>query len=282
MSLYQTLKEYVPESVQRFTTPMQLWQPGVTPISTTTSVVSMSVLYLVVILGGQELMRNRAPIPSRYLKVPFFIHNVLLSVGSGLLLALILEEVLPFAWAHGVHDSICRPEVTTKRMMMFYIINYYFKYWELLDTVFLVLKKKNLLFLHVYHHMATAALCWSQIVGRTSLAWSIISLNLAVHVVMYAYYALTSIGIRCPWKKVITVMQITQFVLDLMICFWGIYNFYVSTQYSKWLPYYRYCHGSPFAAWTGIGVLTSYLFLFLVFFRKTYTKPKTSSAKKAN
>ena len=280
MSLYDSVKALVPDYVQRSTRSMQSWQAGVTPLSTLPAVIGMSVLYLVVVLGGQELMRSRPAVPSQYLKIPFLVHNVLLSVGSGLLLALMLEDVLPFLWAHGPHDSICLPEVTTPRMELFYIINYYFKYWELLDTVFLVLKKKKLLFLHVYHHMATAALCYTQIVGRTPMAWSIIALNLAVHVVMYAYYALTSIGIRCPWKKLITVSQIVQFVLDLYICYWGTYNHYI-VLYFPWMPHYRYCHGKPFAAWSGIAILSSYLLLFLVFFRNTYKKP-SAPAKKAN
>ena len=104
---------------------------------------------------------------------------------------------------------------------MFHIINYYFKYWEFLDTFFLVIKKKKLMFLHVYHHMATAALCYSQIVNETPLSWVIICLNLTVHVIMYGYYAMTSIGIRCPWKKMVTSSQIIQFVIDVAICAYG-------------------------------------------------------------
>ena len=34
--------------------------------------------------------------------------------------------------------------IVPQRMEFFYIINYYFKYWELVDTVFLALKKKPL------------------------------------------------------------------------------------------------------------------------------------------
>ena len=59
MSLYAAVKGLVPESVQRFTRPMQSWQPGVTPFSTWPVVLGMSVLYLVVVLGGIGLSGGR-------------------------------------------------------------------------------------------------------------------------------------------------------------------------------------------------------------------------------
>lgn len=205
------LAHHVPKSLIR-------WETGMTPLSDINVVVAAMVTYLVTIFSlrayinslkaqrrpqggakangkpaasGEKAKREPPLIPGHYLKYPFLVHNVLLSAGSGWLLALMLEEILPVVWRNGPFYSICSKGAWTMRMETFYIINYYIKYWELLDTVFMVFKEKPLTFLHVYHHSATALLCYTQLQGKTSVSWVVICLNLAVHVLMCEWIRLS-------------------------------------------------------------------------------------------
>lgn len=177
-------------------------------------------------------------------------------------------------WKNGLFWTACNEGSWTKKMEFYYMINYYFKYIELLDTVFLVLKKKPLAFLHVYHHAVTAFLCYTQLNGQTSISWLVITLNLSVHVLMYYYYYATAGGAKIWWKKYLTSMQITQFIIDLFAVYFGTYSHYVYA-YGKntRFPNKGNCAGTESAALLGCGVLTSYLGLFVKFYIDTYKKP---------
>jgi len=244
--------------------------PGKTPLSTLNMTLATLAGYLALIFGIQAAMKDREP---KKLKLIFQGHNVFLSAGSLILLVLMLEEMLPILWREGVFNSICAEESWTNRMEFYYMINYYFKYLELLDTVFLAFKKKPLPFLHVFHHSATALLCYSQLDGRTSISWVVISLNLMVHVVMYYYYYATASGAKIWWKKYLTTMQIVQFIIDLVVVYFGTYSHFVANYYSDILPVMGNCAGKESAAVFGCALLSSYLGLFIDFYFQTYKTP---------
>lgn len=66
-------------------------------------------------------------------------------------------------------------------------------------------------------------------------------------------------------------MQITQFVIDLFITYYATTNHF----FFKWgveLPWVKDCTGGETAAIFGCSLLSSYLFLFILFYRNTYKK----------
>ncbi|KAJ5649312.1 uncharacterized protein N7484_003035 [Penicillium longicatenatum] len=260
------------------------FQEGVTPMSTLKETVMMLVTYYVVIFGGREVMKNFSAFK---LNTLFMIHNLVLTIISGVLLVLFLEQLIPTLWHHGVFYAICDHRGGwTQPLIVLYYLNYLNKYWEFIDTVFLVLKKKPLTFLHTYHHGATALLCYTQLIGLTAVSWVPITINLLVHVVMYWYYFQSARGVRIWWKKYITMLQILQFVIDVGFIYFASYSYFSST-YFPWAPNAGSCAGEEFAAFAGIAIITSYLFLFIGFYIATYKKevkvgrPRRNTGKKS-
>ncbi|KAG5438775.1 hypothetical protein PCANB_002495 [Pneumocystis canis] len=159
--------------------------PGKTFLSSWKEVISIILLYYIVIFLGQWIMKSFSP---KKFNTIFQIYNLFLSILSGFFFLLLFEQMFPIIWKHGLYYSICDVGSWTQSVVTIYYMNYLIKYIELMDTVFLCLKKKRLQFLHCYHHGATIFLCFVQLIGQTPVSYIPIFLNLGVHVVMYFAY----------------------------------------------------------------------------------------------
>lgn len=241
------------------------------PLSSSNTVLLIISLYYTLIFGGQHVLKGTK---SFKLNALFQLHNFFLTTVSLILLILLLEQIIPIIHKNGLFFAICDAGALTQPIMTIYYINYLIKYFEFLDTFFLVLKHKKLTFLHTYHHGATALLCYTELVGYTTISWVPISLNLAVHVLMYWYYFLSARGIRVWWKQLITIFQILQFILDLAFIYFSTYTKLV--HYSGIdLPYCGDCFGSVTSNLAGCFIISSYLFLFISFYIETYRHKST-------
>ena len=143
---------------------------------------------------------------------------------------------------------------------------------ELIDTVFIVLRKRPLIFLHWYHHVTVLLFCWHAYATEAASGLYFIAMNYSVHAVMYAYYAAGAFDVVPKGfpSWIITIGQISQMVVGTTVC--------VSTWY-----YYSQgitCHNEYNNLVAGALMYGSYLYLFLEFAYNRFIKPKAKSPKK--
>ena len=151
-----------------------------------------------------------------------------------------------------------------------YVIVWLGKFPELVDTYFIVLRKKPLIFLHWYHHVTVLLYCWLALSTQNSSALYFISMNYFVHSVMYCYYALQVFHL---WPKyipswIITILQMLQMVLGVTISM----TVYIFKHVQN-----RTCNVTNGSLYTGMIMYASYFFLFLhvyIKIRNTTTKKK--------
>lgn len=93
---------------------------GVTPMSTFRQTAMALVAYYIIILGGREVMRGREAIQLNWL---FKIHNFYLTVISGALLVLFIEQLLPTLVRRGVFYAVCDHAGgwTDKLVVLYYV-----------------------------------------------------------------------------------------------------------------------------------------------------------------
>ncbi|XP_054624889.1 elongation of very long chain fatty acids protein 1a isoform X1 [Dunckerocampus dactyliophorus] len=180
---------------------------------------SILVTYVVfAVYVGPRLMANRKPF---HLNTAMIIYNF----SMVLLNSYIVYEFMmsgwatTFTWKCDLIDPSNTPQAL--RMVRVAWLFYFSKFIELIDTVFFVLRKKQnqITFLHVFHHSVMPWSWWWGVMltpagGMGSFHAMV---NSGVHVIMYTYYGLSAAGPRFQkylwWKKYMTAIQLTQFIL---------------------------------------------------------------------
>lgn len=122
---------------------------------------SACVLYMGMLLWWRDLAPKGLEEPLRPLLAAW---NLFLSVGSGLLLAVWAPPLLRFYSEHGLYQTVCQPNAEFFQIGgLAAFCGWVFalsKIVELIDTVFLVLRRKPVEFLHSYHHVTVLLFCW--------------------------------------------------------------------------------------------------------------------------
>jgi len=97
---------------------------------------------------------------------------------------------------------------------------------DLIETILFVLRKKNnqISFLHTYHHLSTLIFVWLTLRHFTHcLFLTAIALNSSVHVIMYSYHFLSTLGPNMqqkvsPFKHWVPISQMVRLEIKSSIC----------------------------------------------------------------
>jgi len=231
--------------------------------------VGACVLYLLFLFFGTWFMKDRKALP---LKMPFAYWNLFLSIFSFYGVTRTVPHLLFRLSTEPFEDSVCKSAHvgygggTAGLAVQIFILS---KIPELLDTVFLILLKKEVIFLHWYHHVTVLLYCWNSYVTESAAGLWFVAMNYSVHSIMYMYFYLQTVGKTPLWLKrnaqVITLMQIMQMFVGTSIvvaCFY--YNRY-GTKVYKYKFSSSKCGNTDSNLLAGGIMYASYLFLFVAF-----------------
>ncbi|XP_061728862.1 elongation of very long chain fatty acids protein 7-like [Cydia pomonella] len=218
-------------------------------------------LYLLVVLKIlPNYMKNREPYSLKSILTKYNAFQVLSSAYIVFLYARYIVK-------HGIITTRCPQGVDLQGVIKEIYPYFIAKHLDLLDTVFFVLRKKDnqVTFLHLYHHTAMVSWTWLHLMYHPTDHFVVVGLlNSLVHVIMYAYYGISSMGPEYQkyvwWKKHLTKIQLVQFILVISHLYYQ----------QKLTP----CPLPAFFHYFCVFSIGSFFFLFLKFYFNSYTNKR--------
>lgn len=258
-------------------------------------------VYLAIVFGIQAYMRSRERYEVRALQAFW---NLCLSAFSFMGAFRMVLHLIATISHKSFKESICdAPNISygssgASGLWAFLFIAS--KIPELGDTIFVVLGKRKLIFLHWYHHVTVLLYTWNAYATRSSAGIWFISMNYSVHAIMYLYYGIMCItsllmsnakriddkntrsgrmaplivvrSVLARLAPVITTFQVTQMVMGVVVTIGALFYKLTGEEQDCFVT-----RENLFACFL---MYLSYLILFLMFAIERYcgdsTKKKTA------
>lgn len=137
----------------------------------------------------QHFMKDREPFKLRTFAI---CHNGFLSVISIIPFVVIMKNIIKsFFNTYSVWYILCSVDMHDNSELQFiYYINYFLKFFELIDTFILVFRKKPVDNLHFFHHGATVILTYYEQLYHSTVQWGPIVFNVFVYIIIFFSYIL--------------------------------------------------------------------------------------------
>ncbi|NWX89385.1 ELOV6 protein, partial [Nothoprocta ornata] len=220
---------------------------------------SFPIAYLILIFGIQHIMKERT---GYKLRTPLVVWSLGLALFSAIGAHRTWKYIAFVISTEGFRGLVCDQTFYVHHIAKLWAYLFVMsKVLELGDTVFIVLRKKTLIFLHWYHHITTLICSWLAYKQLAPGGGLLCAMNFTVHTFMYSYYAMRAAGLWVPRyiAIAITLSQILQMLLAVVV---NILVFFWMEQ-----EVFQTC-------WSGVLfsllMYFSYLVLFCNFFYKTY------------
>src|SRR3989338_7911505 len=235
----------------------------------------LALFYVLALFGLRRYMRYRPPAP--------WLNNNCLAVWN---LSLSIFSLFAFAGeCFAMYDDLMirkSPWMSTsctndrKGNAPFGFMFILSKIPELLDTFFLVFKKKPVIFLHWYHHIVTLWYCWDGWVVFSPTNY-VCYMNLFIHSIMYFYYFASTkpfgyeVKISGIVPLTITTLQIAQMIAGIGVIAHALKecpSTYLASDFRVMLN-----------LWLGLAMYISFAILFSQFFISRYLKQSSLKSK---
>lgn len=174
-----------------------------------------------------------------------------------------------------VNNGIFNLDLPFRSLLLFGWLFYVSKFYEVLDTIIILLKGRPSSLLQSYHHAGAMMCMWAGIRYQSPPIWIFVVFNSFIHSLMYFYFSLSCLKIKVPnlFKRLLTSMQITQFVVGGSLAVFHSFVWFTDTTTNSLIN----CISTPDQALPiliNVSYLTPLTGLFAAFYIESYIKRK--------